>query len=73
MKVGNSRSTFIESKFVDDPLYDHIVVPTVEAVSPDSGLLAGQQITITGSGFSSVAENNQVTVDGLACEVVDST
>lgn len=57
----------------ENEYYEHIIVPTVESVSPSSGLLGGHEITITGSGFSRFNEENEVTVDGLACSITEST
>jgi hypothetical protein len=35
--------------------------------------VAGQQLTITGTGFSTISSNIAVTVDGTNCDVASST
>ena len=33
-------------------IYEHTVLPLVESVTPNEGLVGGQDISITGKGFS---------------------
>lgn len=48
-------------------------MPTVSSVSPNTGNLGGQNITITGTGFSGIPSNNTVSVDGNDCKVTSSS
>ncbi|XP_067676837.1 fibrocystin-L-like isoform X2 [Haliotis asinina] len=48
--------------------------PTVTAISPANGTLAlSTVLTITGTGFSTTAENNTVMIGGVACVVSAAT
>jgi hypothetical protein len=48
--------------------------PTVSAINPPRGTTAGGTVlTITGTGFSSTADENTVVIDGVACVVSAST
>lgn len=53
--------------------FEFTVLPTISSVSPLSGNLGGQFLTITGSGFAAVAANNTVTVDGNPCKITSSS
>lgn len=44
-------------------------MPTITSISPSTGNVAGQTLTITGNGFSATAKNNTVSVDGNDCKV----
>ena len=50
-----------------------MVLPVVESVTPNSGLPDGQDIVITGSGFSELETDISVEVDGVNCPVSAST
>jgi len=45
---------------------------TIQSVNPDP-MIEGEQATITGTGFSSVAAENQVTIGGLAAQVTSAS
>ena len=49
------------------------MLPGVKSVSPNSGSIAGQQLTIAGSGFSTNSSVVQVTVNGTVCDVASSS
>lgn len=53
--------------------YEFAVLPTVTSVSPNNGNLGGQNITISGTGFSGIAKNNTVSVNGNDCKVTSSS
>ena len=57
------------SSLQKEPSFEFTALPTVISVSPASGNVAGQTITITGNGFSPATNNNTVTVDGNDCKV----
>ena len=42
----------IKSSFSTDHKYEHTILPTIQSVTPNTGLPDGQQIVIDGSGFS---------------------
>ncbi len=48
-------------------------MPTITSISPNTGNLGGQNITITGTGFSNVPKNNSVSVNGNDCKVTSSS
>jgi hypothetical protein len=52
-----------------DGTHDFQYAGTSISVSPVSGPLTGGVLTITGSGFSTTAANNTVTVGGVSCPV----
>ena len=49
--------------------YEVTVLPTVTQVSPNTGNVGGQYLTISGTGFSPNLVNNSVEVDGNNCHV----
>lgn len=53
--------------------YDYVVLPEVQAITPNTGSAAGQHLTITGTGFSTNPSLIAVTVDNTVCNVVSST
>lgn len=53
--------------------YQHTVLPAVANLNPNQGGLAGQDLVISGSGFSNNPKNISVTVDGVNCAVKSST
>ena len=53
--------------------YHYAVLPGINNISPNSGAVAGQKITITGSGFSANSSIVAVSVDNNACDVVSSS
>lgn len=48
-------------------------MPTVSSVSPNSGNIGGQFLSITGTGFSRNPANNTVSVDGTNCAVTSAS
>ncbi len=57
----------------DDSSFEFIVLPAISSVSTNSGNLGGQNITISGFGFSPALTNNTVTVDGNTCKIQSAT
>lgn len=53
--------------------YHYAVLPAIKSFSPNSGSLAGQKLSIQGTGFSTVSSEITVTVDGTPCSVLSST
>ena len=53
--------------------FEFAALPTIKSISPSNGNLGGQIITISGTGFSQIAANNTVSVDGNNCAVSAST
>lgn len=49
------------------------MLPTITSVSPTVGNLGGQNLTITGTGFSAYPSKNSVSVGGVPCQVVSSS
>jgi hypothetical protein len=49
------------------------VLPGISSVSPNSGSPAGQQLTITGTGFSTNTSVIDVSVGGTNCDVVSAS
>lgn len=54
---------------IKDDYFEYTSLPVVSAVSPASGNIGGQYLTISGSGFSPNPKNNTVSVDGNNCKV----
>ena len=51
--------------------YDFVLYPRVESVGPEQGgARGGNVLTLRGTGFSRLAEQNVVLVDGVPCEVL---
>lgn len=74
MKVGKSTtSTFMRKSSLQDEYYEHVVLPSISQVSPPTGILGGQILTIDGSGFSNHPSSVTVSVDGVDCHVLSST
>jgi hypothetical protein len=61
------RSSLISSEY-----FEFASLPTVTAVSPNFGNNGGQNLTITGTGFSLNKQNNSVLIDGNPCSVTYS-
>lgn len=59
------------SKDDDDPTTPNVEL-TVTSISPDTGG-EGTEVNINGTGFSTLAANNSVTLSGKACPVLVST
>lgn len=50
--------------------YSDANTPLVTAINPNSGTAAGgTEVTITGSGFSATVEENEISFDGVPCEI----
>jgi hypothetical protein len=61
------------SSFDPNEFFQFTALPTVSSISPASGNVAGQLLTISGTGFSNNPTNNTVTVDGNDCHVTAAT
>jgi hypothetical protein len=56
--------------------YEYIVLPTVQLISPNNGSIAGEQLTIKGTGFPANNKDKskiQVTLDGTECQIVQTS
>jgi len=60
------------SSFDPTEYFEFTSLPTVSGVSPTSGNVGGQYLTISGTGFSPNPNNNTVTVDGNDCSVTSA-
>ncbi|CAM6001510.1 unnamed protein product [Sphagnum balticum] len=49
------------------------VLPSISSISPATGSVAGQAISIQGTGFSNDPTKISVSVDGVSCSVTSST
>lgn len=67
--IANHASTLRRPSLVEGEYFEFTALPTVTAVSPASGNLGGQIITVSGTGFSGVVANNSVSIDGNNCVV----
>jgi hypothetical protein len=61
------------TSFDPQEYFEFTALPTVTAVSPASGNIGGQYLTISGSGFSANPANNSVSVDGNDCLVTSAS
>lgn len=52
--------------------FEFSALPTITSVSPSSGNIGGQYLTIKGNGFSPNLKNNSVTIDGTNCKITSS-
>ena len=69
----NDTTSIMNCLYDGDECYSVRVLPTVSAVSADTGYAAGgQELTITGTSLDGDIENVQVYVDDVPC-VVQST
>lgn len=66
-----ARPVFLDAATM--AFYDIVVHPEMYSVVPRlSGLLGGAKMTLRGSGFSSSASRNSVSLGGVACEVTEA-
>jgi hypothetical protein len=70
---ANHSPNLRKASLIQGEYFEFTALPTVAAVSPSTGDLGGQIVTISGTGFANVNENNTVTVDGNNCAVTAST
>lgn len=66
---ANNGRYLRRSSLQKEPSFEFTALPTVTSVSPNTGNIAGQTVTITGNGFSPAISNNTVSVDGNDCKV----
>lgn len=72
--AGWSKSDYTMRKpTLEHIYYEHSVHPSISSISPNSGFETGQDIVITGTGFSTNPSEIAVTVDGVTCGVSSST
>ena len=69
--TNNSRY-MRRTSFDPKEYFEFTALPTVKSISPTSGNVGGQYLTIVGTGFSNEPTNNSVTVDGNDCAVTSS-
>lgn len=65
--MSDNNPNMRRASLTNDGYYEYTTLPTVLAVSPKEGNLAGQKIAIEGTGFSVNSDNNKVTIDGNEC------
>lgn len=53
--------------------FHYSVLPSISQINPSSGSVAGQQLTISGTGFSTDPSKLKVHVDGNTCDVKQSS
>ena len=69
----SNKSRYMRRTSLDpNEYFEFTALPTIQSVSPSSGNLGGQYVTIAGTGFSNEPTNNSVTVDGNDCKVTSS-
>ena len=67
------RNIFLRRSSLNPKEYfEYTALPSITGVSPSTGNIGGQYLTITGNGFSPSLKNNTVTVDGNNCLVTSS-
>lgn len=71
--TANNSRYMRRSSLNPQDYFEFTSLPTVSAVSPASGNVGGQYLTISGTGFSPNPKNNTVTVDGNDCSVTSSS
>jgi hypothetical protein len=72
---GYANNSWLMRRSSFDPreYFEFTALPTITAVSPPTGNIGGQHLTIAGTGFSGNLTNNSVTVDGNPCLVTSSS
>ena len=53
--------------------YEHTVLAAIDSISTHEGLIRGQDITITGTGFSANPSRISISVDTVPCDVISSS
>ena len=71
--IANKVASIRRPSLVEGEYFEFTSLPTITSVSPASGNLGGQVITLSGTGFSGVLANNSVSIDGNKCEVNSAT
>jgi hypothetical protein len=66
---ANNGRYMRRSSLQKEPSFEFTALPTITSISPATGNVAGQTITVTGNGFSPAISNNTVNVDGNDCKV----
>jgi hypothetical protein len=61
------------TSFDPNEYFEFTALPAVSSISPVTGNIGGQYLTISGTGFSNSPTNNTVTVDGNDCHVTAAT
>ncbi len=57
---------------VTGPIFNIISIPTISEVSPTSGA-EGDIITITGTKFSDIIDNNSIVINGIVATITEAT
>ena len=73
--VGYANNDMYMRRASSDPTeyFEFTALPTIASVSPNTGNIGGQYLTLKGTGFSPNLINNTVTVDGNDCKVTAAT
>ena len=74
VNAGYSWSNhFMRRTHTNNSYYEHTVLPGINSISPSSGYVYGNQLTIDGIGFPTDKTRASVSVDGVSCLVSSST
>lgn len=71
-----SKSSNLLKTSLYGPKYEYVVLPTVESFFPKNGSIAGEQLTIKGTGFpksNKDKKNIEVTLDNTECQIVQTS
>lgn len=71
--IAHKVASIRRPSLVEGEYFEFTSLPTITSISPATGNLGGQVITLSGTGFSGVLANNSVSVDGNNCEVKSAT
>lgn len=69
----SQKSPSLRKASLSNIYYEHTVLPAISKVSSNQGSIHGQQLVISGTGFSNNKNNLTVKVGGVNCEVISST
>ncbi len=67
------RSPSLRRASLAHEYFEFTALPAISSISPSSGNLGGQFLTISGTGFAGMSANNTVSVDGNSCDVTSSS
>ena len=74
VNVGYSWSNhFMRRTHFNTTYYEHTVLPGINSISPSSGYIYGNELTISGIGFPTDKARVSVSVEGVSCNVISST
>jgi hypothetical protein len=67
--IANNSRYMRRTSFDPKEYFEFTVLPVITSISPNSGNVGGQYLTLSGTGFSANIKNNTVTVEGNDCKV----